>query len=82
MSSLQPTYTLILENKPASPCIVHARELHIDLHQQATTGGPWKTEQYGDVPAIVKPSDIIIKYKCVLCGYERTYKLMTEKTLL
>lgn len=69
------SYQLVLENKPLSPCVVHARELLIDLMNQANAspGGPWiKT-----VPGVN-----MLKFKCVLCGCERTYKLMTEKTLL
>lgn len=74
MSDIQPTFKLIQENKPASPCIVHARELLIDLYNQAQTspGGPW----------VMEKSDKLIKFSCNLCGCKRLYKQMTEKTLL
>lgn len=68
-------YELLLENKPINPCIVHARELLIDLHNQVSInpGGPW---------SMIKPAENMMKFTCVLCGCERTYKLMPEKTLL
>jgi hypothetical protein len=72
-----PVHKLIQENRPVSPCIVHARELLIDLYSQAANspGGPWvmeKTDETGK----------IIKFTCKLCGCCRTYKQMTENTLL
>jgi hypothetical protein len=75
MNVAQPSYQLILENKPVNPCIVHARELLIDLQNQANInpGGPWVR---------TVPTDNMLKFVCKLCGCTRTYKLMTEKTLL
>ena len=74
MSETNTTFQLIQENKPLSPCIVHERELLIDLYNQATNspGGPWKMEK----------SDKLIKFTCNLCGCKRLYKQMTEKILL
>jgi hypothetical protein len=73
MSNTQP-FQLIQENKPANPCIVHKRELIIDLYSQATNnpGGPWVMEKV----------DPLIIFSCILCGCKRTYKQMPEKTLL
>lgn len=69
-------YQLIQENKPASPCIVHDRELLVDLYSQANNnpGGPWQMEKGA--------GDKLIKFSCKLCGCKRLYKEITEKTLL
>lgn len=73
MNNTQP-FTLILENKPTNPCIVHERELLVDLYNQAknSPAGPWKMNQGTN----------IIEFTCTLCGCKRTYKQSTEKTLL
>lgn len=74
MSDTNTTFQLIQENKPLNPCIVHERELLVDLYNQAANspGGPWQMEK----------SDKLIKFSCSLCGCKRLYKQMTEKTLL
>jgi hypothetical protein len=73
---MQLTFQLIQENKPTNPCIVHARELLIDLYGQANNspGGPWVMEK--------TPDSKLIKFSCTLCGCKRMYKQMPEKTLL
>jgi hypothetical protein len=75
MSNTQP-FQLIQENKPVKPCVVHERELIIDLYSQATNnpGGPWVMEKTDDGK--------LIKFSCNLCGSNRVYKQSTEKTLL
>jgi hypothetical protein len=74
MNESQPTFKLILENKPLNPCVVHDRELLIDLYNQAKSSptGPWKMEQ----------AETLIKFNCTLCGLSRMYRQTTEKTLL
>jgi hypothetical protein len=73
MSNTQP-FQLIQENKPTNPCIVHDRELLVDLYNQASNnpGGPW----------VMEKAENLIKFSCNLCGCKRVYKQGTEKTLL
>jgi hypothetical protein len=68
------TFKLIQENKPANPCIVHERELLVDLYGQANNnpGGPW----------VMDKADTLIKFTCRLCGCKRMYRQMSEKTLI
>jgi hypothetical protein len=75
MNDSQPSYKLIQAKTLETDCSVHAREFLLDLYNQANgeTPGPWKMLIVG----IDK-----IQFRCSICGSERVYKILDEKTLL
>jgi hypothetical protein len=75
MNVPQPSYKLIQGKTLETDCEGHKRELIVDLYNQANGDipGPWTMQVVG--------TDMI-QFKCSICGSERVYRLLTEKTLL
>lgn len=70
------SYKLIQAKTLETDCKEHEREMLLDLYNQANgeiPKGKWKMEVVGVD---------MIKFTCKVCGSERVYKLLPEKTLL
>ena len=75
MNVPQPSYKLIQGKTLETDCEKHKKESIVDLYNQANGGIPilWTMQVVGID---------MIQFKCSICGSERVYKLLAEKTLL